>query len=249
LKGCRLFLFSESRCSVCIGENAAIIVCMKLRNCRWATYNEPAIRFVPARPAHNGSWGRSCGYRLIRTRQHYYHSGGSPQFVTDGTWHSCMPVPGGQASKPTAGLTASSAGCLLQYVLVADISLADEPFCWQILLPRWATKSINNACVRFVMFAHRISISEGHTCRLFRISCENCDRQSVGCSELATEDVTDGRTDGLSLSRNVCCLQRAVQNGTPSPQLIWHFNVHVSSGHGVGRHLHVQRCELRSIAV
>ena len=152
---------------------------------------------MPARPARNGSWGPSCGYRLIRTRQHYYHSGGSPLFIADVTWHSCMAVPGGHPSKPTAGLTASSAACLLQYVLLADISLADEPFCWQILLPTLSNEKYKQ-CVcslRHVCLPTCISISEGHSCRLFRISYENCDRQSVGCSDEATEDVTDGRTD------------------------------------------------------
>lgn len=110
---------SESSCSVCIGGNAAIIVRMKSRNCCFApasrTMNQlfdscrhvlptMAARVSPAATAH------------IRTRHHYYHSGGSPQFITDLTWHSCMPVPGGHASKPTAGHIASAAACLLQNI-------------------------------------------------------------------------------------------------------------------------------------
>jgi hypothetical protein len=88
--------------------------------------------------------------------------------------------------------------------------------------------------MRHVYLPTCISRSEGHACRLFQISCENCDRQPVGCSE----DVTDG----LSLSRNVCCLQLADQNNTPSPQLILHLNVHFCSGHGVGGRAAICMC-------
>ena len=170
---------------------------MKLRNCRWVAglpaYNEPAITFVPARPAHDGSCGRSCGCRLIRTRQHYYHSGGSPQFITDVTWHSCMPVPGGHASKPTAGLTASSAGCTVR------TSGGHLDGGWVILLTDLvATLSYEKykqrmCSLRHVCLPTYISISEGHTCRsLSNLAWEVW--QSVGCSDVPTEDVTDGRT-------------------------------------------------------
>jgi hypothetical protein len=49
--------------------------------------------------------------------------------------------------------------------------------------------------MRHVCLPTCFSISEGHTCRLFRISYGNCDRQHVGCSDVATEYGTDGRTD------------------------------------------------------
>jgi len=84
----------------------------------------------------------------------------------------------------------------------------------------------------------------------FEFLMRTVDRQSVGCSDVAaTEDVTDGWTDGPSLSRNVCCLQRVSQNDTPSPRLILHFNVHVCRGHDVGRHLHVRSSELPTVRV
>jgi hypothetical protein len=165
-----------------------------------------------------------------------------------------MPVPGGHTSKPTAGLTASSAGCLLQYVLLADISLADEPFCWQILLPRWATKSISNACVRFVMSVYLSVHLYQHIWRPYVPSLSNflwelwqtvCRLHC--CGHWRRYRRTDGRTDRPC--PQMCAPTTCCPKWYSLSAAYFAFQCALCSGHGVGRHLHSQRSELRSIAV
>lgn len=231
MKGCRSFLFSESPCGVCIGENAAIIVCMKLRNCRWGagllTMNQLLIRASTSIP----QWQ----LRTVLWLQTYKDATTLLPLRRKSAVHNWCHMAFLYASSGRSSLkTHGRPHCILHSVFGNRnyywrtsrwrMSHSVDRFCCQ----RWATKSINNSYVRFVMSVCPPVSAYLKAIRVVSFEFLMRVTESVGCSDVVTEDVTDGRTDGLSLSRNVCCLQRATQNDTPSPQLILHLNVHRS---------------------
>jgi len=139
---------------VSIGENAAIIVCMKLRNCGWAagprTMNQLLIRASTSFP----QWQ----LRTVLWLQTYKDATTLLPFRRKSAVHNRCHMAFLYASSGRPSLkTHGRPHCILRSVFANRnyywrtsrwrMSHSVDRFCCQ----RWATKSINNACVRFVM--------------------------------------------------------------------------------------------------